>query len=114
MQTTTTEPKLDYADALREAREWLVETERGFLDIPADSAFISWYAQSARRYTFDSAWNFWWWGKTAALVLRPEEGEVPSPDVRGERVLHSSDEQGRETVPAPPSHSIPKGVILYV
>lgn len=114
MQTTTTEPKLDYADALSAASKWLMGKTSNFADpSPADLAFISWYAQAGRRYTINSAWNYYWWGKNAKLVLRPEEGEVPSPSVRREGLLHSPDEQGRETVPTPPSHSIPKGVILY-
>lgn len=117
MQTqTSTEPKLGYADALLAAKQWLVESERGSLEVPSDRGFIQWYAYNARRYTIESAWGYYWWGvsASAALVLRPEEGEVPSPSVRREGLLHSPDEQGRETVPTPPSHSIPKGVILYV
>lgn len=118
MQSTTTstsEPKLSYVDALREASEWLVEQARvyGFRITPAGYSFISWYAWNARRYTLDSAWGHWFDDGAAPLVLREGEGPLPSPELRGERVLYGPDEQGRPTVLASGSRSIPEGVVLW-
>ena len=68
------EPELSYVDALRGAREWVVANVTGNENFaPIETAFIGWYALNARRYTFHSAYDFFYWGDTADLVLRAEE-----------------------------------------
>lgn len=113
------EPKLSYVDALWEARKWIVADGPGSprdesrLTVPVEAGFIPWYAQNARRYTLRSAYAYWLTGNTTKLVLRPEEREVPSPELRGEQSLHSSDSERRETIYPPLSRSFYEGVALW-
>lgn len=74
--TTLEEPKLSYADALREARNWVVPHGVQLDLAPIDKLFIGWYALNARRYTLASAELYYHFGITTDLVLRPEERDV--------------------------------------
>jgi len=82
-------------DAVREARKWLVERVYNGKDnlTVADTLFLSWYAQGNHgEYTVYSAYNYFYDGNDTRLVLRSEEGEMPSPEVSGQGAFRTTHE----------------------